>query len=500
MKKLLFLSLFCLGFSKMSATISQIRWGSTAGPLDGLTIDWSGTGVADQIRWGYTNNYEMGNITADKRTGISPGISFYKYAFPLVNANSIIYYQLYDSADGLWTAQRIFRTALPSNTQSFSFIAQGDSRSNVNTVWKNIADKVNARNNAFTVFTGDITSSGNNIVQYNDWFNNASNYLGNNIIYHSQGNHDSPSSVTYYQNIFTLPKNNPADTKLYYSFRYGNALFISLNSEEMVSATSPQSVWLKSTLENAKDDPAITWRIVFFHRPLVNAGNHHGEGDSRRDHWGAWFDQYDVDLILNGHDHNYQRTKPININAAGEITTSSQYGTSNGSGMCQMICGGSGAGLYSETSNSDVPLTSIFYQGFNYVQVNIDHSVLTANVYALGDTASATASESLLETVVINKNSPVLAVNDSKINKQNPINVYPNPVGDKLTLQYRSQEQGNVIIKIYDMSARELRSFKMNKKSMNFETILDVSFLNKGIYNISVILDEHRDSTIFIKK
>lgn len=500
MKKLLLFGILLFSIVNISAAITQIRWGSNAGPLNGLTLDWTSTGNSDKFRWGYTKAYEMGTFNTLKRPAISAGNSYFRYAFPIVNANSTIYYQIYDSAAKAWINQMTYKTAPPANTKTFSFIAQGDSRSNASTVWKNIADKVTLRtNNAFTLFTGDITGSGDNIAQYDDWFSNAVNYVGNNIIYHSQGNHDVPSSVSYYQKIFSLPSNNSENSNLYYSFKYGNALFISLNSEDVMSETSAQSVWLKSTLQQAKSDPTITWRIIFFHRPLVNAGEHYGEANARRANWGAWFDANDVDLILNGHDHNYQRSKPINFSNTGDVSVASSYGTSLGQGICQVICGGSGAGLYPQGSNADVPLTSIFYQGFNYVQIDVQDKILTANVYGLGSTVSATSPEILIEQVVIDKSKNLDSTQTAK-NRQNPINVYPNPAQDMLTLKYSSAENGEGLIKIYDMSAREINSIKASKTTTDFEKKIDVSTLAKGIYTISVIIGGHQDSTIFIKK
>lgn len=499
MKRLLLFGLL-LALVKINATITEIRWGSTAGPLNGLTLDWTSNGTADQFRWGYTADYEMGIFNTTKRPAIYAGYSYVQYAFPTMKANRTIYYQIYDSAESTWIAQRTYKTAPPENTKTFSFIAQGDSRSNVNTVWKNIADKVALRkNNAFTLFTGDITNLGDNIEQYRDWFSNAVNYVGNNIIYHSQGNHDVPSSVSYYQQIFSLPNNNLAKSKLYYSFKYGNALFISLNSEEVMSETSPQSVWLKSTLQEAKSDPTITWRIVFFHKPLVNAGGHYGEGNPLRANWGAWFDANDVDLILNGHDHNYQRSKPVNFSSTGTVSVSTEYGTEAGQGICQLICGGSGADLYVQTSNDDVPLTSIFYHGFNYVQIDVQDNTLTANVYGLGSSVSATSPEILIEKVVIDKSKNLDSTQATK-NRQNPINVYPNPADHMLTLKLSSVENGDATIKIFDMTAREIISIKATKTTTTFDKKIDVSNLAKGIYTISVMIGGHKDSTIFIKK
>src|SRR5581483_9771237 len=103
MKKNLLLALVAIAVSfQASATISQIRWGTTKDPLNGLTVTWSNTGTKDSIKWGYTTSYEKGKFVSTSRTGYTSGTLFFKYTFPTVTGSSTIYYSLYDSKAKTW--------------------------------------------------------------------------------------------------------------------------------------------------------------------------------------------------------------------------------------------------------------------------------------------------------------------------------------------------------------------------------------------------------------
>jgi hypothetical protein len=299
--------------SAPSVTQKHIRWGTTKNPLEGLTISWtnSTSATTDQIKWGYTTNYEQGTSNVSSRSGYSSSTNkFFSFTFPgVLNANATIYYSLYDSVSGVWSAQKNYTTSPALNTSSFSFAAVGDSRTNVG-VWNTISTLTNNRNPAFVVFNGDIVDTGSSASQWNAWFDNGSNLIGNKLILHAQGNHDV-ASASYYQNIFDLPKNNTPQTELYYSVDYGETIFICLNSESPSDVT--QYNWLKSTLAA---NASKKWKIISFHRPFYTVGPHAGEMDAYWNTWFKAFDDYGVDLILTGHDHLYERFKPINRNVS----------------------------------------------------------------------------------------------------------------------------------------------------------------------------------------
>lgn len=70
-----------------------------------------------------------------------------------------------------------------------------------------------------------------------------------------------------------------------------------------------QTAWLQATL--ATPQPPGTWTIAAMHKPAYSAGSHGSDLDVRS-RWAPLFEQYDVPLVLAGHDHDYQRSRAIN--------------------------------------------------------------------------------------------------------------------------------------------------------------------------------------------
>lgn len=85
----------------------------------------------------------------------------------------------------------------------------------------------------------------------------------------------------------------------------GEVLIIGLDSNEVDDPD--QLAWLERTLASSTD----RWRIVMLHHPPYSAGYQGSRGDVRRA-FAPLFERYGVQLVLSGHDHDYQRSKPIN--------------------------------------------------------------------------------------------------------------------------------------------------------------------------------------------
>jgi hypothetical protein len=486
MKKHLLLLLVAGSAFRLTAAPGQIRWGSGGDPITGLTITWSNNGTADSIKWGYTMAFEKGKFGSIKRTGYNTGVSFFKFVFGTVSPSSTIYYELFDSGAKSWGAQQTFATAPPSTSSSFSFCALGDCRDDLN-VLQTVSNLASARKTALTVFNGDLTYDGNVASEYDDFFSYASNFLANNVVYHAQGNHDA-GSTPMYQNMFDLP--STGGSNLYYSFRYGNAVFITLNTE----SPSGQTAWLNSTLATAAADPSITWKIVSFHKPFFTTGQHQGDMDSYRSTWWKAFDTYGVDLILNGHDHNYQRSKPVNLLVSTSASVS-QYGSATGQGRCEIVCGGAGAGLYTAGSNADAWAMNIFNSTYNYVYCEVKGCQIVITAFDDSNTA--------LDSFTLDKSATsgckATGIKEAIV-KFNPISVAPNPSEGTFTLHYTSELKGDAVIKIFDMAGKEVASEKTSKKSDVMDFGYDLSGHAKGIYTISIVMGSQRDNAILIFK
>lgn len=84
-----------------------------------------------------------------------------------------------------------------------------------------------------------------------------------------------------------------------YRKRVGNVAIFALDSNRVDDA---QTRWLRSALSSS----TARWKIVAFHHPPYTCGGHSGS-DAVARRWVPLFERHDVDLVLAGHDHNYQR-------------------------------------------------------------------------------------------------------------------------------------------------------------------------------------------------
>jgi hypothetical protein len=338
--------------------VKNLHWGSKNNPLNGVTISWVNNSLASKIKWGYSQNYEMGEYAAVRKPNYL--YYLYEYSFPTLTANAVVYYTICDSLSGKWNYKNYFKTASDNEASTFSFTVVGDTRTNVD-VWGKVSESVEPAD--FSLFMGDLVEDGNNDSLWENWYNYGKEYLSRTILFHTIGNHDYPDSGRVYLNQFVMPGN-----ERYYSFNFRNAVFICLNSEK--PADPAQYQWLLNTLENNKTK---TWKFVFFHKPFFTNGSHQGEMDAYFDTWWKAFDDYGVDMIFNGHTHNYQRTIPVN-RFSTPVSAPIPYGDKPYEGRCQIVSGGGGAPLISA---SDEWFTAVSDSIYEFVRLNIKGNNLT---------------------------------------------------------------------------------------------------------------------------
>jgi hypothetical protein len=85
----------------------------------------------------------------------------------------------------------------------------------------------------------------------------------------------------------------------YFTRRVGDVELFLLDSNDV---DPRQTKWLQQALEAS----TARWKIAAFHHPPYTCGGHEGSEQVRRD-WVPLFQRYDVQLVVSGHDHNYQR-------------------------------------------------------------------------------------------------------------------------------------------------------------------------------------------------
>ncbi|MPY79412.1 MAG: phosphoesterase [Actinophytocola sp.] len=104
-----------------------------------------------------------------------------------------------------------------------------------------------------------------------------------------------------------------------WSIQVGNVGFVALDGND-ASAEIPrnhgylggaQERWLDATLAGLRSRPGVDWIVVGFHHCAYCSSVRHGSDAGVRDAWTPVFDRYQVDLVINGHNHLYERTHPV---------------------------------------------------------------------------------------------------------------------------------------------------------------------------------------------
>jgi hypothetical protein len=205
-----------------------------------------------------------------------------------------------------WSEPAEFRTA-PEGATPFSFIYMGDAQNGLDrwgTLLRN-ADRERP-DAAFYVMAGDLVNRGNDRDDWDDFFDNAEGIYDRKTLVPALGNHECQGGrPRLYLEQFSLRANGPEGIEpgRAYSFEYGNALFVILDSN---LDPAGQSEWLEAQLAGS----TATWKFVVYHHPAYSSAPNR-DNVKLRGAWGPIFDRHHVDLALQGHDHAYLRTYPM---------------------------------------------------------------------------------------------------------------------------------------------------------------------------------------------
>lgn len=196
-------------------------------------------------------------------------------------------------------------TTAPAETVPFSFIYMGDAQNGLDT-WGNLVQKSyhDHPESHFYVMAGDLVDRGNDRDDWDSYFANSEGIFGHKQMIAVPGNHEyQGGSPDLYLKLFNLPDESPVGEKAY-TVQYSNALFVMLDSN---IPAETQTAWLEEQLRESD----ATWKFVVYHHPAYSSSPNRNNPQIRKE-WGVLFDKYHVDIALQGHDHAYLRTWPMN--------------------------------------------------------------------------------------------------------------------------------------------------------------------------------------------
>ena len=195
----------------------------------------------------------------------------------------------------------------------------------------------------------------------------------------SIGNHENSGSedLNSYINAFSLTK----QFGQVYSFNMQNVHFLSMATEISYSSSSSQKAFVEQDLKAASTNQTIDWIIVYFHKPMYSSPSScsscSGES-SLRDTYHPLFDKYGVDLVLEGHTHDYQRSYPIAFNSNSKsnpiIKDTNKNTYSDPAGQIYSLVGTGGVNFHSLKT----PLKSYLVYGqskeFGFLNIDIQNN------------------------------------------------------------------------------------------------------------------------------
>jgi Calcineurin-like phosphoesterase/Purple acid Phosphatase, N-terminal domain len=245
-------------------------------------------------------------------------------------------------SDGETQLSGAFRTA-PEGRVPFRFTSVGDIACGDTAYAK---ASLNAEATAATVeqfdpvvhlVNGDLSyANSNQLYQPQVWaeyFDNTQFSAANRPWMPTLGNHENepgngPQGYLSYQTRFALPNNGSADFEgNWYKFQIGSVLFVMLDNNDVCYQVDTgtylstgdnqiltgysggeQEQWLDRTLWEASTDTSVDWIVVVMHQPAMSTSDAEGSDLGIRQNWMPLFYKYGVDLVLAGHDHDYERS------------------------------------------------------------------------------------------------------------------------------------------------------------------------------------------------
>ena len=297
-------------------------------------------------------------------------------------------YYLHARVDGLWPGETYYYsvghhgwdvpgdvrgfTTAPRGRFPFTFTAFGDQGVSYDAV--GTANLVRAQNPAFHLHAGDLAyaeDTGHGLITdsydprvWDAWFTEVEAAASQIPWQLSVGNHEmeawySPDGYGGQYARFDFPGQPASDTPpTYYAFTYGNVGVLALDVND-VSYEIPanlgytggaQIAWLEQTLKSLRANPEIDFIVAHFHACAYCTCVGHGSEGGARQYFTPLFDTYQVDLVINGHNHVYERTDPLR---AGAVTTPAPVGATvhpATDGTTYITAGGAGNSLYSFTA------------------------------------------------------------------------------------------------------------------------------------------------------
>lgn len=326
----MFISLFTLTFNTtVSAATSQVKYVTTSIGQDSSTEmlvnyhAWvEGTVVEYTVKTD-TSYSSKKTVTPATSTWSRPAGDYAEFGERTVCKASLSnltpdteYRYRVKTPSGATSDEYFFRTSKGSGPVTFAFLTDSQAGVNDYTIFNSLVAKAQdiKKDTAFIFHTGDITDRGGNPEQWEGFYSKSTN-LSMMPIASTPGNHEyyltsksGYDTAEVYNQFFNNPQNGQ-ESRLNssYYFTYNNVLFVLLDTVKTESLAE-QKEWFRQVVSDNMHRVIIVGMHI---GPFTGGGAYSTSGQSVFNAWSPLFDEFNVDLVLSGHEHNFAPSKTI---------------------------------------------------------------------------------------------------------------------------------------------------------------------------------------------
>jgi hypothetical protein len=356
-----------------------VHLGIVGDPKTSIVAQWRTT---DETTTNTTARYGVGaGLTADQLTTTVTDITFVYVTVGMkvrmhqahlcgLAPGTTYTYQV--GGDGHWGPLYSFHTAPdtaahPDATVALAFV--GDSRGGYDT-WAMELDQIKSRSPDLVLFSGDAVTFGITQNEWEDFFGRAEPLFANVPVISAHGNHEV-NAINYYSQMAL-----PGDEQNF-GVEYGFA-HVTVANDTPEDPDSINGAFHDAISQDFTASDAARWKLFMHHQPMWSASTRHGSSSALQAAWQPLIDAHHIDLVLNGHDHDYEVTKPM-------LGTVVQPDSSTGT--VYVVAGSSGAELYQNGMQYWTQYSEETYSG---AIITISHDLLQMDAFRPDGTAIPT--------------------------------------------------------------------------------------------------------------
>src|SRR6202008_904236 len=225
----------------------------------------------------------------------------------------------------------------------------------------------------FHLFNGDLCYANlaeDRVRTWWDFWDNNSRSARKRPWMPSAGNHENelgngPIGYQAYQTYFSVPEavgQTEVTRGLWYAFTAGSMRVISIANDDICYqdggnsyvrgySHGGQKAWLEKELAGSRDNHNIDWGVVCMHQVAISTADMFNGADlGIREEWVPLFDKYEVDLVVCGHEHHYERSHPVRGTLPSDTLTPLPVDTrqdviDTSKGTVHLVIGGGGTSI-----------------------------------------------------------------------------------------------------------------------------------------------------------